>query len=161
MRRAVYFEAGKDIHGAAHGYRYDATKGWVEYDYGEASFFATKADGGLYTSTEEFAQWEKALRNNLIITAADRDIMQSEKIMCNEPDLPYTGYGYGWFIERKPGFPKKVFHIGNNGGFQIFEGMFPEQKIQYLIFATRDDWDREATVAQLDEYMKSAGWLGE
>jgi Beta-lactamase class C and other penicillin binding proteins len=161
MPRAVYFEAGKDIHGAAHGYRYDATKGWVEYDYGEASFFATKADGGLYTSTEEFVQWEKALRNNLIITAADRDTMQSEKIMCNEPDLPYTGYGYGWFIERKPGFPKKVFHTGNNGGFQIFEGMFPEQKIQYLIFATRDDWDREATVAQLDEYMKSAGWLGE
>ena len=160
MPRAVYFEAGRQIPGAAHGYRFDASSGiWKEFDYGEESFFATKADGGLYTSTREFTSWEKALRDCRLISAADRDTMQSEKIMI--PDMPYTGYGYGWFIERKPGYPKKVFHTGNNGGFQIFAGMFPDDKIQYLIFANRDDWNREETVAEFDVIMKRAGWLSE
>ncbi|MCI2082335.1 MAG: beta-lactamase family protein [Bacteroidales bacterium] len=157
MPRAVYFEAGKRIEDAAHGYRYDSSAGWRKFEYGEEPFFATKADGGIYTSTREFVNWEKALRKCTVITAEDRDEMQDEKIMIS--DMPFTGYGYGWFIERKPGYPKKVFHTGNNGGFQIFAGMFPDCGILYLIFANRDDWDREAVVSEFDTLMEEAGWL--
>ncbi|MCL1973213.1 MAG: beta-lactamase family protein, partial [Bacteroidetes bacterium] len=121
------------------------------------SFFATKADGGLYTSVEEFVLWEKALRNNLLISAPTKEEAHSPKITI--PDIPYTGYGYGWFIEEKPGFPKKVYHTGDNGGFQIFAGRYPDQQILVLIFATRNDKDREASVEKVDQIMKTAGWL--
>jgi len=157
MLQATYFEEGKEIPHMAHGYETDQEGVWRECDYGETSFFATKADGGLYTSVREFVLWEQALRNNTLIPNYIKEEAHSAKI--NIPEIPYTGYGYGWFIEEKPGFPKKVYHTGNNGGFQIFAGTFPEQQILVLIFATRDDHDREDTVEKVDQIMKNAGWL--
>jgi hypothetical protein len=74
-------------------------------------------------------------------------------------DMPYTFYGYGWFIEEKPGYPVKVFHTGDNGGFQIYAGRYPDNKILYLIFSNRNDRDRELTASKLDKIFKEAGWL--
>ena len=158
MAESTYFEDGKDIPHFSHGYRPNRNgEGFQKYDYGEASFFATKADGGLYTSVEEFAQWEKALRGNLLISKEMSEEAWSNKIAIR--DTSYTGYGYGWFIEEKPELPKKVYHTGNNGGFQIYAGRYPDKEILYLIFATRDDKNREAIVEKVDEIMKAAGWL--
>lgn len=157
MAQTTFFEEGKLIPRMAHGYRPNREGGFSENDYGEASFFATKADGGLYTSTQEFALWEKALRNNTIIPAPIKEEAHSMHIAI--PETPYTGYGYGWFIEEKPGFPKKVYHTGNNGGFQTYAGRYPEQQILLLVFATRDDWNREAMMEETDQVMKKAGWL--
>ncbi|MCL2502056.1 MAG: beta-lactamase family protein, partial [Bacteroidales bacterium] len=157
MTESTFFEEGEEIPRMAHGYRPDREGGFREYDYGETSFFATKADGGLYTSTEEFVLWEKALRNNILIPAHVKEDAHSAKIQIS--DTPYTGYGYGWFIEEKPGFPKKVYHTGNNGGFQIYAGRYPEQQILLLVFATRDDRNREEMVEKVDRIMKGAGWL--
>jgi CubicO group peptidase (beta-lactamase class C family) len=157
MNETTFFEEGKEIPRMAHGYRPNKEGGFSKNDYGEASFFATKADGGLYTSTEEFVLWEKALRDNILIPAHVKEEAHSAKIEIS--DMPYTGYGYGWFIEEKPGFPKKVYHTGNNGGFQTYAGRYPEQQILMLIFATRDDWNREETVEKIDQMMKDAGWL--
>ena len=157
MTETTFFEEGKLIPRMANGYRPNQEGGFRKYDYGEASFFATKADGGLYTSTEEFVLWEKALRNNVIIPAHIKEEAHSSKIEI--PDTPYTGYGYGWFIEEKPGFPKKVYHTGNNGGFQTYAGRYPEQQILLLVFATRDDRSREAMIEKTDGIMKDAGWL--
>ena len=158
MLEATYFEAEKVIPHLSHGYVPNENgEGFRECDYGEASFFATKADGGLYTSVSEFVLWEKALRNHLLISKEMSDEAWSKKI--DIPEIPFTGYGYGWYIEEKPGFPKKVYHTGNNGGYQLFAGRYPDKGILYLIFATRDDRDREATVASVDEIMKDAGWL--
>ena len=157
MTETVYFEADRNIPRMAHGYRLNPENEFKKYDYGEASFFATKADGGIYTSVEEFVLWEKALRNNILIPAHLKEEAHTSKI--NIPDMPFTGYGYGWFIEEKNEFPKKVYHTGNNGGFQIYAGRYPDQQILYLVFATRDDRDREATAEMVDQIMKKAGWL--
>ena len=157
MSESTYFEADKFIPRMAHGYLPDKEGGFREYDYGEETFFATKADGGLYTSVEEFALWEKALRNNTLIPAHIKEEAHTSKIAI--PDIPYTGYGYGWFIQEKPDFPKKVYHTGNNGGFQIFAGRFPDPQILVLIFATRNDRNREDLAEKVDQIMKTAGWL--
>lgn len=158
MNESTYFEAEKFIPRMSHGYLYDSTaKKYNEFDYGEESFFATKADGGLYTSVREFVNWEKALRSDKLISSATKNEAHSPKI--NIPDIPYTSYGYGWFIQEKPGFPVKVYHTGDNGGFQIYAGRYPEKKILYLIFSNRNDRDRELTSNKLDEIFKKAGWL--
>lgn len=156
MKEAVYFEEGRAIPRMSHGYEWnEETKQWDECDYDETTFFASKADGGLYTSVLEFAQWERALRNYLFISPEMTQMAHSSKI---ETDLPYTGYGYGWFIENKPDFPTKVFHTGDNGGYQIFAGRYPQQQILFLMFSTRNI-DREGTVEKVDQIMKEAGWL--
>lgn len=158
MTDATYFEVGKIIPRMAHGYLYDSlTRKYNEFDYGEESFFATKADGGLYTSTREFVQWEKGLRENKLISEQMKLSAHSPKIAIK--DMPYTSYGYGWFIEEKPGYPVKVFHTGDNGGFHIYAGRYPENGILYLFFSNRNDRDREATASKLDEIFKQAGWL--
>ncbi|OFY45036.1 MAG: hypothetical protein A2X18_13945 [Bacteroidetes bacterium GWF2_40_14] len=158
MDESTYFEADKIIPHMSHGYLYDSIANkYNEFDYGEESFFATKADGGLYTSVREFAEWEKALRTDKLISNKSKNEAHTAKI--NIPDIPYTSYGYGWFIQEKPGFPVKVYHTGDNGGFQIYAGRYPEKKILYLFFSNRNDRDRELTASKLDQIFKTAGWL--
>lgn len=158
MEKATYFESDKLIPNMAHGYLYNKESGkYDEYDYGEESFFATKADGGLYTSVREFTKWEKALRENLLISQKSKEEAHTPKIVIEE--MPGNSYGYGWFIEEREGFPTKIYHTGDNGGFQIYAGRYPQQEILYLIFANRNDRDREAIAHQIDDIFKKEGWL--
>lgn len=157
MAETVYFEDGREIPHLSHGYAWNEdTKTWDECDYDEAAFFPTKADGGLYTSVEEFVQWEKAIRKNLLMTEESK--REAHRVHTPVPDIPYTGYGYGWFIEEKPGFPKKVYHTGDNGGYQIYACRYPEQQILVLVFSTREI-DRTAYMSYIDEVLKKGGWL--
>jgi len=158
MKESIYFEADKYIPRMAHGYLYDSlTCKFNEFDYGEESFFATKADGGLYTSVSEFVQWEKALRENKLISEKSKYMAHSAKIKVS--DNPDISYGYGWFIQNRSGYPTKVYHTGDNGGFQIYAGRYPDKKILYLIFSNRNDRDRELNADKLDRIFKQAGWL--
>ncbi len=166
MNETTYFEPDKYIPRMAHGYipAKGAPTGyfrsgdgkWEECDYGETSFFGTKADGGIYTTPLEFVKWDKALYSDKLISAAMRKEAHTGKITT---DIPYTDYGYGWFIEHRPDRPRKIYHTGDNGGFYIFEGRFPDKDLFYLIFANRPDWDRDATVEKVDRILEKAGWL--
>lgn len=158
MLETTYFEADKFIPRMSHGYIPDSSaKSFREYDYGEETFFATKADGGIYTSTHEFVNWEKALRKNLLISEKSKMEAHSPKTIIDSELGEY--YGYGWFILQREGYPVKVYHTGDNGGFQIFAGRYPDKQILYLVFSNRNDKDREGNVKKIDEIFKKAGWL--
>ena len=171
MEETLYFQADREIPRMAHGYVTEddnapaETKQFRQYDYGEETFFATKADGGIYTSINEFVQWEKALRNNLFMS----EKMTAEahgpvtkitgSTFSDYQNRPNTSYGYGWFIEDNPGMPRKVYHTGDNGGFQIYAGRFPEKEVLMLVFENRNDHSRWKMVEKLDVIAKEAGWL--
>ena len=166
MTETVYFEAERNIPRMSHGYiPEDSTNAWKQYDYMEESFFATKADGGIYTSINEFVKWEKALQDNLIICDSLKQIAHSPittvsgSTFSSYQNRPYTSYGYGWFIEEKPGMPRKVYHTGDNGGYQIYAGRFPEKKVLVLVFENRNDHSRWQMVEELDAIVKEAGLL--
>ncbi|MDR1349004.1 MAG: beta-lactamase family protein [Prevotellaceae bacterium] len=164
MTNSIYFEAGRAIPNMAHGYTFDKDKNaYVECDYGETNFFASKADGGLYTSIRDFAKWEKALRENKIISEAMKKEACSPKIKISE-DAEYgynknTAYGYGWFIQQTSNEPECIYHLGDNGGFTIYAGKIPEKNIVLLIFSNRDDIDRIATADKIYAMMKEEGLL--
>ncbi|MBR5399210.1 MAG: beta-lactamase family protein [Bacteroidales bacterium] len=136
-----------------------------ECDYGEETFFATKADGGLYTSTHEFAEWIKAMRDNKIIPVRAKEEAWSYvnnvsgSKFSTYQNRDNTFYGYGWFLEQQPGYPKKVYHTGDNGGFQIYEGYFPDADLTVLIFENRNDKDRWDIVRKIDSILKDAGLM--
>ena len=155
MTETTYFEPTKQIPRMSHGYEYVDGK-WQECDYGETNFFGTKADGGIYTTALEFVKWDKALFSDKLVSSAMRNEAHTGKIAT---DIPFTDYGYGWFIEKRPNRPEKIYHTGDNGGYLIFEGRFPEQNLFYLIFANRPDWNREETVEKVDRIVENAGWL--
>ena len=177
MAHTLYFDPDHQdlIPNMAHGYEYadvedmpeertaDATpakgpKNWYEYDYGEETFFATRPDGGVYSSTHEFVQWEKALRANKVLSEASRVDAQSPHTYATDSpwsdyqNRPNTWYGYGWFIEPKTDTTKEViYHTGDNGGFKILAARYPEDNALVLIFANRADWDRYPLMQQIEE----------
>lgn len=171
MEETLYFQADREIPRMAHGYVPEddevpaENKVFKQYDYGEETFFATKADGGIYTSINEFVQWEKALRNNTFMTP--ETTAEAHSPVTNVSGSEYsdyqnranTSYGYGWFIEDNPGMPRKVYHTGDNGGFQIYAGRFPEKEVLMLVFENRNDNSRWKMVEKMDQIAKEAGWL--
>jgi len=146
METCCYFEPDRMIANMAHGYERDDSGVWKEYDYGEESFFATKADGALYCSINDFVRWERALRDNCVWIASSKRKAYTPWIQipanAEYGYQPYTGYGYGFFVQDMPGQPTHVYHLGDNGGFTIYAGKIPERDIIFLFFSTRPDIDR-------------------
>lgn len=168
MDKTLYFEPDKQdmIPNMAHGYEYedvigmpeerpaarknkDQEKNWFEYDYGEETFFATKPDGGIYTCTHQFVNWEKALRNSTIMSEESRAEAQSPITFVSGSrwsdyqNRPNTWYGYGWFVEpATETTPEVIYHTGDNGGFKALAVRYPESRSLVLVFANRTDWDR-------------------
>ena len=175
MDRTVYFDRDHQdlIPFMAHGYEYDDVsdmpeervaasnttkeKEWYEYDFGEETFFATRPDGGIYTSVREFVKWEKALRDNTLLSPEMTSEAMSPHTKVNGSpwsdyqNRPNTWYGYGWFIEpATENSLEKVYHTGDNGGFKILAARYPEKNTLILIFANRADWDRYALMQDLE-----------
>lgn len=153
MQTCRYFEPDRAIECMAHGYERDDQGRWQEYDYGEESFFATKADGALYCSINDFVRWERALRDNRVWLASSKRLAYTPWIQIH-PDAnygyqPHTGYGYGFFVQDTPGQPTHVYHLGDNGGFTIYAGKVPERDLIFLFFSTRPDIDRLGIVNQV------------
>lgn len=164
MKQANYFEPDRHIPHLAHGYSWSQDKGrYVEYDYGEESFFGTKADGGLYTSVTDFARWEKALRQGKVWNAASRMNAYTPHITIPADAeygyQPHTGYGYGFFIQHSPGRCPIVYHTGDNGGFTIYAGKVPRHDVVFLFFSTRNNIDRMGMVNTIYDLMEPLGWL--
>lgn len=171
MTETVYFEPEREIKNMAHGYQpvgfttlngdnvpaenpfdywRDKNQKWEENDYGEASFYGTKADGGIYTSPMEFLKYDEALYHDKIVSKTSREKAHTAYILT---DIDYTDYGYGFFLEHNPNRSNKIYHTGDNGGFLIFEGRIPEKDIFYLVFANRPDWEREITIEAIDQVL--------
>lgn len=152
MVHTAYFEAGRPIEKMAHGYQWsDSLQCYVEFDYDEETFFATKADGGLYTSVSEFALWEKALREGKIVSDSTLRMAYTPVISIPEDAnygyQPHTGYGYGFFVQQPAdGSDTVVYHTGDNGGFTIYAGKIPRRDITVMLFSTRNDIDRMGMV---------------
>lgn len=146
METCRYYEPERVLSHMAHGYERDDKGLWHEYDYGEESFFATKADGALYCSINDFVNWERALRDNRVWTAASKRLAYQPWIQIPQDAeygyQPHTGYGYGFFVQDQPGLPTHVYHLGDNGGFTIYAGKIPERDMIFLFFSTRPDIDR-------------------
>ncbi len=153
MEETLYFDPARQdlIPRMAHGYvRSEVGEGWEECDYGEETCFATRPDGGLYTSTHEFFAWEKALREGRVLPPEYVRLAQSGVIpvtgspYCEYQSRPNTWYGYGWFIEpRIDGISERVvYHTGDNGGFKILAARYPESDTLLLIFSSHPEYER-------------------
>ena len=175
MERTSYFDRDHQeaIPCMAHGYEYadvfDAPeerpasagtgpKEWYEYDFGEETFFATRPDGGIYTSVREFVKWEMALRSGTVLgpeltEAAMTPVTKvSGSPWSDYQNRPNTWYGYGWFIEPGTGTsPLRIYHTGDNGGFKILAARYPEQGVLVLVFSNRADWDRYALMLEIEK----------
>lgn len=129
---------------------------WEEYDYGEAAFFPTQADRGLFTTARDFIKWQNAFYGGEILHP---DTVAKIVEWHVDTKIPHIGYGHGAFVERNPNYPPKTFHMSYNGGFSVYEAAFPAEHVYYFVLSNRPDWDRLAVGTKMDAILRKAGWI--
>ena len=155
----------KDSGGSPTGFTNTQLETWQEYDYGEETFFATRPDGGIYSTIRDLAKWEKGLRQNKVISESMLKIAYKPHIEVTRSkwssyqNRENTFYGLGWFIDKTPGYPTKVYHTGDNGGFQAYLAKYPEKEITIIILENRNDNDRWSLATAIDKILQEEGYL--
>ncbi len=174
MTSTCYFNPDEEIPHSAHGYvpngnvmanvadmdsfkSYERTddyfidnrgRQWAECDYGEETFFATRPDGGIYSTARDLLKWEALLSSHEFIGAASLDNAYSRQVKVSGSQYSTyqnranTWYGYGWFVDDTPGRPVKIYHTGDNGGFQAYLAKYAGSLVRVIILSNRNDVDR-------------------
>ncbi len=159
MNHTVYFSPDSMPAHTAHGYAPTYHGGWEEYDYGEETFFATRPDGGIYSTARDMLRWEDGLERGTVLDAGLRDVAYTPRVSvtdsqwCDYQQRPDTWYGQGWFIDTTPGMPVKVYHTGDNGGFQAYVAKYPKEKLKIIVLENRHDRDRWSMAKAIDKIL--------
>ncbi|HLW82315.1 MAG TPA: serine hydrolase domain-containing protein [Candidatus Acidoferrales bacterium] len=152
MDHTVAHVYGKDtIANRAYGYTNDAGV-WLETDQSPTS--ATLGDGGIYSSLDDLAKWDDALRNHTLLSPAEfQPAITPENSAAVLPaavdDLPKAAaekplaYGFGWFLDPYRGHPR-MWHYGSTIGFNSIIERFTDNHLTIIILANRTDADLAA-----------------
>lgn len=157
MTSTCYFDPDGMPANTAHAYVKDDCGGWMEYDYGEETFFATRPDGGIYSTVRDMARWESGLRHGTVLggdmvsMAYSPLVKVSGSRWCDYQNRPDTWYGLGWFVDTAPGRSTKVYHTGDNGGFQAYVAKYPDRDIAVIVLENRNDRDRWQMATAIDD----------
>lgn len=155
MKEVFYYTPGFDMPEIAHAYRRDNGR-WNEYDFGEAPFFLTKADRGVYTTARDFMHWKKSLYDCKIISDSSLNLMGRSYIAT---EIPMASFGLGVGVFMKPNEPLQIYQSNENGGFSAVTVTWPAKKLHYLVFSNRADWNRRAIMSSMDSIFKANGYL--
>jgi CubicO group peptidase (beta-lactamase class C family) len=140
MDHTLAFEKGKnDVPNRAYGYtRKDDS--WQETD--QSSTSAVLGDGGVYSSLDDLAKWDLALREHKLLSAEG----MLPALAPVEPPLglPYgpdgtpASYGFGWFLDPYRGHAR-MWHYGETVGFRTSIQRFTDDGITIIVLCNRAD----------------------
>jgi CubicO group peptidase (beta-lactamase class C family) len=148
MRSTVAFEEGiSTVQNRAYGYT--ATRdGFRKTDQSLTS--SVLGDGGIYSSVVDLMQWERALRDGLLLSPASwRLAFQPGP----ESDFPGSRYGFGWYVARYRG-AKELWHYGETTGFTTRIRRFPAKRLSCILLANRSQPD----LATLSDKLVALYW---
>jgi CubicO group peptidase (beta-lactamase class C family) len=149
MQNTLAYEYGKNtVPERAYGYTKDDGV-WLETDQSPTS--ATLGDGGIYSSVEDLAKWDEALRDHTLLGAQEMlPAITPESTAPVLPqgaeDLPRSGgtnqlaYGFGWFLNPYHGH-KRMWHYGSSIGFHTAIERFPADDLSIIVLCNRTDLD--------------------
>ncbi len=130
---------------------------WVETDQSPTS--ATLGDGGVYSSVEDLAKWDKAWQAGGLLREAEINLALTPVSTPGqgpmEPDGTPAAYGFGWFLNPWKG-QRRVWHYGETRGFRTALHRFPDKRLTIIILANRSDLDASSLCLRL-----AALFLGE
>lgn len=97
---------------------------------------ATKGDGCVYTSTEDYLKWYQAIRDNRLVDLQKELTEVGHKF----PQKTNSGYGLGWFFnETKSAGKYELTHTGSTCGFSNAVLMIPYQDLMIAYFSNIAD----------------------
>jgi len=144
MNGTVAYEAGRsEVPHRALGYSKSGTT-YEETDQSLTS--AVLGDGGIYSSVLDLFKWDQALDTEELVPCAF--LQQAFVAHAESSDVPGSGYGFGWYVERRSG-TECVWHHGSTCGFSASFHRFPERKRSVILLANRSDAGLEAIVRRI------------
>ena len=145
------------ITGVSHAYL-KTKDGYIEKDYGEEPTFAAAGNGGVWSSVEELALYELALRHAKFSDAKTIENSRTIKEYANWKSSTPPFIGYSWFIGMTEDGYKMIYHTGTQGGFYGDYVTIPEKGITYIMLCnipTPQEEKRETVLSILKKY----NWL--
>jgi CubicO group peptidase (beta-lactamase class C family) len=100
---------------------------WVRADQSVTS--ATRGDGCVYTSLEDYLKWLSAHANRKLLSEKSHDAMFSPQVKTTRDD---SSYGYGWFLDEYRGEPR-IQHNGDSSGFRLCVQTYPKRKAAVVL----------------------------
>jgi len=159
MKHTLAYEKGKnEVPHRAYGYT-KQDDGFHETDQSPTS--AVLGDGGIYSSLDDLAKWDRALRDHKLLSEAE---MQPALTAASPTDGPAknpegktVSYGFGWFLDPYAGH-RRMSHYGETVGFRTNIQRFPDDNLTIIVLANRADADPQALAVKVAElYLDVAG----
>ncbi len=128
---------------------------YVEHDQSITSF--TEGAGGIYSSIEDLAKWNKELDNPKLLKKSllKRDFtpqkLKNGKLAYAHED--HAHYGFGFFIGKNKGY-KVVFHGGSTMGFRTSIYKIPQKHLTILVLSNCVDSDGSDIARKIFEVIK-------
>jgi CubicO group peptidase (beta-lactamase class C family) len=128
MDHTVAYVKGKnEITNRAYGHTKDGNT-WKQSD--QSSTSATLGDGGIYSSLEDLAKWDEALRTNKLLSQKEMQPALTPFAFADgsqprwpansdRPEGTPVSYGFGWFLDPYKGHPR-TWHYGETVGFHSY-----------------------------------------
>jgi CubicO group peptidase (beta-lactamase class C family) len=140
MKQTVAYEKGKNtVSHRAYGHAREADA-WRELDQSPTS--AVLGDGGIYSSLDDLAKWDRALTHHTLLSEAEMQPAITPVKVTNggvqEPDGQPAAYGFGWFLNPYRDRPR-MWHYGETVGFRTTIQRFVQDKLTIIVLSNRDD----------------------
>ena len=123
---------------------------WKESDQSATS--ATLGDGGVYSSIEDLAKWDRALRRHTLLGQREMQFAVTPvKVIegaVTEPDGTQADYGFGWFLNPYKG-QARMWHYGETIGFRTTIQRFLKDKLTVVVLCNREDLNPGALALQV------------
>jgi CubicO group peptidase (beta-lactamase class C family) len=145
MKNTLAYEKGKnEVPRRAYGHtRKDNS--WHETD--QSSTSAVLGDGGIYSSLDDLAKWDRALRLHTLLSEAEMQPaltpVKPTDGPAKSPEGAIVSYGFGWFLDPYQGH-RRMSHNGDTIGFLTTIQRFPDDQLTIIILANRTDINPEA-----------------
>jgi CubicO group peptidase (beta-lactamase class C family) len=135
MHRSLAFQnGGPAVPERAYGYTVEQDSVWLS---DQSSTSAVLGDGGVYSSINDLAAWDRALRRRIVLPADVLEAMWKPAVWIVPDSL---AYGMGWRIDWYRGH-RRVHHTGSTSGFRNVIQRYPDDGFTIVILTNRRDPD--------------------
>lgn len=153
----AYVRNRNEVPNRAFGHSLEDGK-WKKTD--QSSTSATLGDGGVYTSLADMAKWDRALRENTLLSQREMQVALTPVKVAEgqptEPDGSPAAYGFGWFLNPYKGH-ERMWHYGETIGFRTAIQRFRNDNLTVVILCNRADLDPTALALKVaDLFLVSA-----
>jgi len=159
MTSTLAYEKGKnEVPHRAYGHtQEDGT--WRETD--QSSTSAVLGDGGIYSSLDDLAKWDRGLREHTLLRTKEMQPALTPVQPAGGPAKNSEGepvsYGFGWFLDPYRGH-NRMWHYGETVGFRTVIERFPDDDLTIIMLANRADVNpAELALKVADLYLGNQG----